>query len=119
MGRQFEQICTGRNITTDFITATKKIHADVRSLLTTLHLIREDVKIIREQVVSPSDQQAPDQQTETSDQKEAKGISADSQILNVNQANSKKESSTQKAEPYLTEVKEGFKRQARKRPQNG
>jgi hypothetical protein len=35
-------------ITTDFITATKKIHADVRTILTTLHLIREDVKLIHE-----------------------------------------------------------------------
>jgi hypothetical protein len=37
------------NITTDFINATKKIHADVRALLVTLRLVREDVKFIRDQ----------------------------------------------------------------------
>src|ERR1700693_4290725 len=37
------------NITTDFIIATKKIHAGVRALLVTLRLVREDVKFIRDQ----------------------------------------------------------------------
>jgi hypothetical protein len=37
------------NITTDFITATKKIHADVRAILMALHLIGKDVKVIKEQ----------------------------------------------------------------------
>lgn len=42
------------NITTDFISATKKIHADVRAVLTALHLIREDVKFIRDQSATES-----------------------------------------------------------------
>jgi hypothetical protein len=36
------------NITTDFITATKKIHADIRAILTTLHVIGNDVKAIHD-----------------------------------------------------------------------
>jgi hypothetical protein len=44
------------DITTDFIKVTKKIHADVRAVLTTLHLIREDVKVIREHSGTNSDE---------------------------------------------------------------
>jgi hypothetical protein len=38
------------NITADFITATKKIHADVRAVLMALHLIGKDVAVIKEKV---------------------------------------------------------------------
>jgi hypothetical protein len=37
------------DITTDFIKATKKIHADVRAILAALHLIGNDVKAINDQ----------------------------------------------------------------------
>jgi len=50
------------NITTDFITATKKIHADIRAVLLALHLIRDDVKLIREK----SDAQAASSQKDSS-----------------------------------------------------
>jgi hypothetical protein len=40
------------NITTDFINATKKIHADVRTILTTLRVIGNDVKAIHDGGIS-------------------------------------------------------------------
>lgn len=44
------------NITTDFIAATKKIHADVRAILISLRLMREDVKFIRDQHAAANEQ---------------------------------------------------------------
>jgi hypothetical protein len=47
------------NITTDFITATKKIHADVRAVLAALHLIGDDVKTIRDKNSTCNNQSEP------------------------------------------------------------
>jgi hypothetical protein len=44
------------NVTTDFITATKKLHADVCHMLTELKLPGRDVKAIREQGDPKGDQ---------------------------------------------------------------
>lgn len=49
------------NITTDFITATKKIHADVRAILAALHLIVNDVKAIHEQHSAGNDHAKTDE----------------------------------------------------------
>jgi hypothetical protein len=48
------------NITTDFVRATNKIYAKVSSILADLHLIREDVKVIREQAIDHAYKQAND-----------------------------------------------------------
>jgi hypothetical protein len=50
------------NVTTDFIAATKKIHADVRAVLASLRLIREDVKVIRENTAEKADEQPAEQE---------------------------------------------------------
>jgi hypothetical protein len=62
------------DITTDFITATKKIHADVRAVLAALHLIREDVKVICEQSVEQADAQRHNQETEDSAKKQTQRV---------------------------------------------
>lgn len=99
------------NITTDFIAATKKIHADVRSILATLRVIDADVKIIREHSVSMTEQ---NQQAHNADTKQAEGMSGGSQSSDVNQTNGNEDNGKQEREPYFKALYEGLKREARK-----
>jgi len=92
------------NITTDFIAATKKIHADVRAVLTTLHLIHEDIKIIRDQTVSESDEQTPQQYAGDPDAKQTEEPRAGARSLNVDQTNSKKDESAQETQSYFRDL---------------
>jgi hypothetical protein len=62
------------DITTDFITATKKIHADVRAVLTALHVIRDDIKVIREQSIINANEPSPQDQTANSQQKNQNSV---------------------------------------------
>jgi hypothetical protein len=64
------------NITTDFITATKKIHADVRAILTALHLIGNDVKLIREHSVDNANKPTANAQAQNSKQEPAETVSS-------------------------------------------
>src|ERR1700722_18787699 len=50
------------DITTDFVKVTKKIVAEVRGVLSALHLIREDIKLIREQVEARGGKQSSETQ---------------------------------------------------------
>jgi hypothetical protein len=84
------------NITTDFVTTTKKIVSEVRSVLTTLHLIREDVKTIREQVVSNANEPAPSARTSDSRQQPQNADPTEWHILNQDQTNRKQETSDDK-----------------------
>ncbi len=84
------------NITTDFITATKKIHADVRAVLSTLHLIREDVKVIREDAIQSTDKRSSDHQTNDSNEKEAQGIVNRGHVANTNNSREKETKSDSK-----------------------
>ena len=100
-------------ITTDFITATKKIHADVRAILTTLHLIRADVKAVREQTVIVSEQKLSDQQAAHLDQKQRDGIASGSKVLNVNQPNGEQEDVEQPSGSYFGALKKSFQKSVR------
>ncbi len=53
------------NITTDFVKATKKIHADVRAVLTALHLIADDVRAIKEKSGTNGDQNESREENES------------------------------------------------------
>jgi hypothetical protein len=74
------------NITTDFITATKKIHADVRAVLTTLHLIREDVKLIREETIRETNDPSSTGQTSNSEQEPQQTAPSKSNALDTSKA---------------------------------
>ena len=102
------------NITTDFVTATKKIATEVRGVLTALHLIRDDVRVIRDQVVNEANKQSADQQTNQAEAQQADGIASRSEILNVHKANSKKENSTKKTTAYFEGLKTNLFKALRK-----
>ncbi len=101
------------NITTDFIAATKKIHADVRAILITLRLIREDVKAISDQAVGEADSQASDQQKDHPEKEQSNRASIGSQVLNVNQSNGEQENPSKTTGSYLGDIYESFKRSFR------
>jgi hypothetical protein len=102
------------NITTDFVTTTKKIVGEVRSVLTSLHLIREDVKVIREQVVSNSNKQAADQQENHTSENQSEGLAGRGQILNVNESDGEEYQSEHQTRSYLHDLVDGLKKEARK-----
>jgi hypothetical protein len=101
------------DITTDFITVTKKIVAEVRGVLTTLHVIREDVKIIRDQVVADSDKQSADQQANNPNAKQADGTPLGAPT-ETNKRGGQKGDSQQKGESGLRGFVQRVKRSARK-----
>ncbi len=101
------------NITTDFIAATKKIHADVRAILTSLHLIANDVKTIREQTVSDSNKESTNTQTPNPDSKQTDRTSGGSKGLDMHKSGSDKNGSEQKTDPYFRTFVEQLKQHAR------
>ncbi|HYW40046.1 MAG TPA: hypothetical protein VE957_18190 [Terriglobales bacterium] len=102
------------NITTDFVATTKKIVVEVRSILTALHLIREDVKVIRDQVVSEANKQKPYQQTDQSDTEHSNGAASRGKVLNVNDAHGKKENGSKKTRAWYQDFKTNAFKAARK-----
>lgn|SRR5258708_1955258 len=101
------------NITTDFINATKKIHADVRAILRTLHLIQADVRAISDKGVSEPQEQPTEQKVQTTNHEQAKGLSGGSKALNVNEANGEQEKSGDTAGNYFYDLINSFKNTSR------
>jgi hypothetical protein len=66
------------NINTDFVANTKKILSSLRQLVTSLHLIREDVKTIRDN--TPENRKEP-----STDQETAQSSKNPAEILNKNE----------------------------------
>ena len=95
------------DITTDFVSATKKIHAAVRAVLATLHLIREDVKIIREQTVKQTEEQARGQNANNPDAKPEEGISVSSDA-NKTLTDEKHEDHCSKIKDFFEGLKKNF-----------
>jgi hypothetical protein len=93
---------TMSNVTTDFINATKKIHADVRGLLNEVRSIGREVSTICEQTIASSKQQTPDQRTQDADDKQSN-----------NQTKGKIDGGKQEAEPYLETLVRSAKEQLR------
>jgi hypothetical protein len=89
------------NITTDFIAATKKIHADVRAILTTLHLIQADVKVIAEKGISGPEEKPPE------------GPPGRSKALNVDESNGEQEEAGNATGHYFEDLISSFKKSSR------
>src|SRR5437660_1181699 len=96
------------NITTDFITATKKIHADVRSVLTSLHLIREDVRIIREETVESANKERNQQQKNDPNEKPSKRIVGGIDMADTNDPQKKKDESESKTRRFSCKFKKNL-----------
>jgi len=94
-------------VTTDFITTTKKIVAEVRGVLTTLHLIREDVKSIRDQVASGN-------QPTPSNQQQSDGVTGGSKLLNAHKPDGNTGDGEEDIQPYLSDLKQRFFKNLRK-----
>jgi hypothetical protein len=97
------------NITTDFIAATKKIHADVRAILTALHLIREDVKTLRDRSIGDGDKQPSQKQTSDSCT-----VDSRSSALKTNQSNRDEEESGDDSASGFRGFKERWRKSLRK-----
>jgi hypothetical protein len=102
------------DVTTDFIRATKKIHADVRGILASLHLVREDVKIIREQAVEHADKERSNQHANDSDEEPAKGLVHGSQVAHANATKHKKYEGESKTRRTFRKLKKNFWRDSKK-----
>jgi hypothetical protein len=101
------------NITADFISATKKIHADVRAVLTALHLIQSDVKIVRDKIVSEPSAHGSDQQTGEATNKQGDRVVSTGH-LQKNQSGRQARNTQQEAETGFQEFKRRFWKSTRK-----
>jgi hypothetical protein len=102
------------NVTTDFVATTKKILASMRQIVTTLHLIREDVKTIRDQSVGNGNNKTSQAQACDPTNKQPNRGMDDSKILNKSKTNGEQKEGESKIKPYFQELKERLKRNVRK-----
>jgi len=96
------------NITADFISATKKIHADVRAILTMLHVIRADMRAMSEQSVLSRNDQTKAQQTENSNSEPEEGFTVGSDVDNTNPTKNKKAETHDGKNGTLQNLKRNF-----------
>jgi hypothetical protein len=101
------------NVNIDFVNTAKKILASTRQILTTLHLIREDVKTIRDQSVEDGIHKGPKQQTSDPNKEQGKGVSIGSHVLNENEARSTKPKNENQTKPFLKDFVDRLKRKSR------
>jgi hypothetical protein len=78
------------NIPAEFVKATNKIAADVRGVLVLLRLVREDVRIIREQVISDANKHEGNAQKNDTGEKETERVVLLSHAANKNSPDTKK-----------------------------
>jgi len=96
------------DITADFIAVTKKIVAELRGILTTLHLIRDDVKVIRDQMESESNKQDPNRKANDSRAQPGNGMAARRNVVDDNLASHKHDEGEPKTRRHFQTFKENF-----------
>lgn len=101
------------NITTDFIAATKKIHADVRAILTHIKLIYEDIRGMREAAISPPKNDSANNKTQKPENPEPNGTAPEGH-LNSGKPASQETNSEQHSQSGLSEFLTRLKENTRK-----
>jgi hypothetical protein len=101
------------DITTDFISAIKKLHADIKAVLLHTKLIQEDVKTIRENAVAKTEQQPPEDESHDPIDSIANGV-ASGRHVKPNESTTDEQDSENRTESAFQEFRRRFRRSRRK-----